>query len=408
MRLKVGPGAARGGRRTGAAAGLAALVLALGGCGGGEARKADAAPVAGTVGGGEGELNLVVLPGDIENGGTDRRVDWVTPFQERTGCTVSWRTARDAQEMTDLVSNPARRYDGVLAPPEVAGRLVAGRQAAPVNTDLVDGYKKLEPKLRSLLRQDGKVYGVPYTWGSNVLMYDARTVAPPSSWGAVYDPGQARRYAGKLVMRDTPLSVADVALYLKQHDRELKIKDVYALSPRQLAAVRGILEKQRPSVRAYWKTPAQAVSAFAADGAVLGVGSPYQADVLGRAGHGVRTADPAEGVTGWATAWMIGARAAHPNCMYEWLRWTATPDVQQQVAEWSGVAPANPQACSGERAKSGFCVAYRVGDRDRLDRIVFARTPTAVCGGGPDKGERKCTDYIEWTRVWIEATKLAK
>ncbi|WP_019634875.1 extracellular solute-binding protein [Actinomadura atramentaria] len=405
-------GSRRGAARTGARAGaaLAALALLLAGCGGGDGghRAATAARVAGTLGPAEGELNLVALQGDIENGGNDPRVDWVTPFQERTGCTVSWRTARTTQEMTDLMSNPARRYDGVLAPPEVSGRLVAGKQVAQVNTDLVDGYKKLEPKLRNLLKKDGDVFGVPYLWGANVLMYDARTVPAPSSWGALYDPDQARRYAGRIVVRDSPLSIADAALYLKASDRKLKITDPYSLTPKQLAAVRRLLERQRPSVRDYWTDSADAVSAFAAGGAVLGGGSPYQADVLGRAGRGVQTADPSEGVTGWMSAWMIGARAAHPNCMYQWLRWTASPDVQAQVAAWSGVAPANPQACSGERAKSGFCDAYRVGDRDRLNGILFARTPSAVCVGGPDKGERRCTDYVEWSRAWIEATKLAR
>ncbi|MGH3243640.1 MAG: ABC transporter substrate-binding protein, partial [Spirillospora sp.] len=380
-----------------------------GGDGGDE--PAGAVQVASTLGPGEGMLNLLTLPGATESGGTDPRVDWVTPFQERTGCKVGLKVVKTPEEMADLMRDPDRRYDGVAAPPEVAGRLVAENQVAPVNTDLVDGYKKLEPELRGQLRRNGKHYGIPYVWGVNLLMYDTRTVPPPASWSALFDPAQARRHSGKLIMRDSPLAIAEAALYLKDKERKLKIRDPYSLTPKQLAAAGRVLAKQRPLVEQYWERPADAVSAFAGGRAVLGQAWPYQVDVLNRASRPVQGAIPSEGVTGWMDAWMIGARVQHPNCMYQWLQWTASPDVQQQVAEWTGVAPANPQACSGDRLKPGFCAAYHVGDRDYLDEIAFAHAPSKACGTGSGKKDEKsgkddCTDYAAWTKTWIESTRL--
>ncbi|HEU5023957.1 MAG TPA: extracellular solute-binding protein [Spirillospora sp.] len=399
----------RAGRRTGggrlAALAAAAAVAAagLGACSDENPQPVGVAKVASTLGPGEGTLNLLALPGSVESGTTDPRVDWVTPFQERTGCKVGVKLVKTPQEMYDLMRDKGRRYDGVAAPPEVAGRLVAEDQVTAVNTSLVDGYKKLEPKLRGLLKQDGKYYGVPYVWGANLLMYDTRNVQPPASWSALFDPEQARRYSGKLIVRDSPLSIAEAALYLKGHDRKLKIGDPYSLSPRQLAAAGRVLARQRPHVLKYWEQPADAISAFAGGAAVLGEAGPYQVDVLDRAGKPVQAAEPSEGLTGWMDAWMIGARVQHPNCMYQWLQWTASPDVQQQVAEWTGVAPANPQACSGDRLRAGFCGAFHVGDRDYIDKIMFAHAPTRVCGGKSKKTD--CTDYAEWTKTWIESTK---
>ncbi|MBW8485980.1 extracellular solute-binding protein [Actinomadura parmotrematis] len=390
---------------------LMSAVLALAGCDGGQ-EPVGTVKAATTLGPGEGQLDLVALPGYIENGSNDPRVDWVTPFQERTGCTVSWRTARDADDMATMLRDPNRRFDGVSAPAEVAGQLVAGDRVAPVNPDLVDGYKRLEPRLRNLLKQGGKFYGVPATWGSNLLMYDTRAVQPaPQGWAALFDPAAAARYSGKIVLRDSPLTIAEAALYLKSRDRKLKIKDPYALTPRQLAAAVRVLQRQRPYVQAYWKRPADAVGAFAGGQAVLGGVWPYQVDVLSRAGRAVQSVAPAEGVTGWTTSWMIGARAAHPNCMYQWMQWTASPDVQQQVAEWTGAAPANPQACAGDRLRAAFCGAYHVGDRGYLDKVIFAHAPTKACtatAAGARDGEGDCTDYSEWTKAWIETTKLPK
>ncbi|MFD0852144.1 extracellular solute-binding protein, partial [Actinomadura adrarensis] len=188
------------------------------------------------------------------------RVDWVTPFEERTGCEVSVKGARDAQELTDLMGNDSRQYDGVLAPPEAAGRLISAGDVAPVNPNLVEGYKKLEPRLRDLLKRNDKVYGVPYTWGSNLLMYDTRNMdSPPNSWASLFDPERARKYSGKLVIRDSPLTIAEAALYLRSKRRDLKISDPYALTREQLDEVAEILAEQRPHVKQYWETAADAV-----------------------------------------------------------------------------------------------------------------------------------------------------
>jgi putative spermidine/putrescine transport system substrate-binding protein len=360
----------------------------------------DSLRVAQTIGAGEGALTLVTWPGYAENGSSDPRVDWVGPFEERTKCKVNVKYAATTQEMTDLLSNPSRRYDGVSAPPEVAGRLIAAHQVTPVNPDLIDAHKDLEPRLRGLLKSGGRVLGVPFVWGVNQLMYDPKVVQPaPTSWAALFAQNEAARYKGRLVVRDTPLTIGDAALYLKSADRSLKIKNPYELTRKQLDAATELLIKQRPNVQTYWRHPSDAVDAFATGDAVLGEVWPYHVDVLTRAGRSVAGVTPKEGVTGWVDSWMIGVRAEHPNCMYQWLNWITSPDVQQQVAEWDGVAPANPQACSRDRLKAGFCSAYHVGDRAYLDKVTFARTPQRDCGDGRDD----CTDYTDWMRAWTAA-----
>ena len=46
-------------------------------------------PMAEELGEGEGSLNVLAWPGYAEDGSTDKSVDWVTPFEEETGCDVS-------------------------------------------------------------------------------------------------------------------------------------------------------------------------------------------------------------------------------------------------------------------------------------------------------------------------------
>ena len=41
------------------------------------------------VGDGEGQLNLIAWAGYAEDGSNDKAVDWVTPFEQQTGCQVN-------------------------------------------------------------------------------------------------------------------------------------------------------------------------------------------------------------------------------------------------------------------------------------------------------------------------------
>ena len=385
----------------------AALALVLSGCS--SSGTATSAPVrpATSVGPGEGELQLLALDGSVENGDNDPRVDWATPFTERTGCKVSVRYADTPDLLRKLAAKPTSAYDGIAAPPDVAGQLIAGHRVAPVNTKLVKRYGDLSKELRDLpaTRSGGHRYGVPYTWSTNALMYNSDKVHPaPHGWAALFDPSRAKKYRGRLTMRDSPLTIGLAALYLKHARPSLKITDPYELTRPQFDAAVRVLREQRPLVGRYWRQSADAIEAFSTTGpgsAVLGEGRPYHLDVLSRAGRpieGVKLGS--QGTTGALDSWLIGANAAHPNCMYQWLSWSITPDVQSQVAEWTGAAPANPDAC--DHLGRGSCAVYRADDPDYLGRVSFARLPTTSCGG--DGKHRNCVDYATWQAQWAKLT----
>jgi putative spermidine/putrescine transport system substrate-binding protein len=56
------------------------------------------------VGPGEGQLDIVAWPGYIERGETDPAFDWVTKFEEATGCKVNVKTANTSDEMVALMN----------------------------------------------------------------------------------------------------------------------------------------------------------------------------------------------------------------------------------------------------------------------------------------------------------------
>jgi putative spermidine/putrescine transport system substrate-binding protein len=139
------------------------------------------------IGAGEGQLTIVAWPGYIERGETDKNFDWVTKFEEATGCKVNVKTANTSDEMVALMNEGG--FDLVTASGDASLRLVAGKRVQPVNVDLVKSWSTLDDRLKDAPWHtvDGVHYGVPYMWGPNVLMYNTNVFKePPKSWNVVF------------------------------------------------------------------------------------------------------------------------------------------------------------------------------------------------------------------------------
>ena len=122
------------------------------------------------IGPGEGQVDIVAWPGYIERGETDPAFDWVTKFEAATGCKVNVKTANTSDEMVALMNEGG--FDLVTASGDASLRLISGKRVQPINTDLIPSWGKVDARLQDAPWHTvgGVHYGVPYQWGSNVLM----------------------------------------------------------------------------------------------------------------------------------------------------------------------------------------------------------------------------------------------
>ena len=51
------------------------------------------------IGKGEGQVTIIAWPGYIERGETDKKFNWVTKFEEASGCKVNVKSANTSDEM---------------------------------------------------------------------------------------------------------------------------------------------------------------------------------------------------------------------------------------------------------------------------------------------------------------------
>jgi putative spermidine/putrescine transport system substrate-binding protein len=400
-------------RGTWAAVVACAALFAIAGCGGddggggstggGGGAKADAGfkvpdvPMAKSVGAGEGKLNIIAWAGYAEDGSTDPKVDWVTPFEKQTGCQVNVKIGNTSDEMVTLMRTG--QYDGVSASGDATLRLIAGGDVAPVNTDLVPNYADVFAQLKDqeFNSVNGQMYGIPHGRGANLLMWRSDKVPGElDSWSAVFD--QASKYKGSLTAYDNPIYIADAALYLKTTKPDLKITNPYELDDKQFQASVDLLKQQRQNIGEYWSDYTKEQAAFTSGDSTVGTTWQVIANLLDADKVKVKTTLPKEGATGWSDTWMIAAKAQHPNCMYKWMDWIISPKVNAEVAEWFGEAPSNAKSCA-ETSDKNFCKTFHADDQAYFDKVSYWTTPRTQCG---DARGSVCKDYAAWVQAWTE------
>lgn len=378
---------------------LSACVALLAACSGSQSGGGEEPPKIeplGALGQNEGELNLIAWAGYAENGTNDPAVNWVTPFEKESGCKVNVKIGNTSDEMVQLMRSG--QYDGVSASGDATLRLIYAGDVAPVNTSLVPNYETIAPFLKDKPWNsvDGQMYGIPHGWGANLLMYNVDVVRDaPNSWGAVF--ADAAKYKGKVTAYDSPIYIADAALYLSKTKPELGIEDPYSLTAEQLDAAVELLKAQRENVGEYWSDYTKEVQAFESGTSVIGTTWQVIANTIGSGNKvQVNTVLPKEGATGWSDTWMVSAKAAHPNCMYSWMNWITKPEINAQAAEYFGEAPGQTKACAFTTEKD-YCDIYHATDADFAAQIHYWTTPQQKCVDG--SGDQ-CTAYDEWVDEW--------
>jgi putative spermidine/putrescine transport system substrate-binding protein len=369
-----------------------ATTLVLAGCAGGN--TADVAMLE-SLGDSEGSVSILAWPGYVEDGTNDPAIDWTSSFEEATGCQVTVKTYGTSDEAVNLMKTG--EYDVVAASGDATQRLIAGGDVQAINTDLVPNYAGVFEFLKNQSHNtvDGVNYGVPHGYGANLLQYNTELVSPaPDSWAVVWD--QSSAYAGKVTAYDSPIYIADAAVYLMATKPELGITNPYALDETQLAAAVELLKAQRANVGEYWSDYLLQIQAFTSGDSVVGTTWQVMTNVLKGSDVKVEAVLPKEGSTGWSDTWMVSSTTEVPNCAYRWLDHIASPEINAAATAYFGEAPSSMAACDFR----DDCDAYHAGDAEYAKQLWYWTTPIPECLDG--RTDVECTDYARWTEAWQE------
>jgi putative spermidine/putrescine transport system substrate-binding protein len=354
------------------------------------------------LGEGEGQVTVLAWPGYVEDGTTSPDVDWVSSFEEETGCQVTVQTFGTSDEAFTLFQTNPTEYDVISASGDATLRLVAGDFVQPINVDLIPSYAEIfdDLKDKDYNTVDGVHYGVPHGRGANVLMWRTDEVTEaPDSWSALFDP--ASPYAGKFSVYDAPIYIADAAVLLMSTKPELNIKNPYSLDETQFQAAVDLLKAQKPAVGEYWGDYTKQISSFQNGNTVIGTSWQVIANVLQGSDPAtpIEVTKPKEGATGWSDTWMINSKTESPNCAYMFVNHITSAPINIQIAEYFGEAPGNRNSCA-LAANPDHCDIFHAEETDYWTDVWYWTTPTAQCLDG--RTDVTCKDFAAWVEAWTE------
>ncbi|MEP7361060.1 MAG: extracellular solute-binding protein [Chloroflexota bacterium] len=358
-----------------------------------------------SVGEGEGALTILNWPGYVEDGSTDANYDWVHPFQEQTGCQVTFQSFGTSDEAFSLFTTNPDQYDVISASGDASKRLALAGYVQPINVELVPNYADIYSSLKDQPYNtfDGVHYGIPHGRGANQLMWRTDKASDQTRWDQeMFNPDTTLN----LSVYDAAVYIADAAVELMNTKPELHITNPYALDDTQFQAAIDLLTAQRPHVKTYWTDYVAQMDSFRNGDVDLGTTWQVIANLLQAEDPPVAVGivNPEEGATGWSDTWMVNSHTQHINCAYKWLDYVASPKVNGSIAYWFGEAPGNSKACDFIASADGFsdathCDIFHAADNDPFwTNIHYWQTPEATCVDG--RTDVQCKDFDAWSSAW--------
>jgi len=267
---------------------------------------------------------------------------FVRAFEDANHCKVSASYMGSSDELVaKLRGGSAGNYDVISPSSDVATSIASSGLAAPLDLSKLPSYGQLSPQLTSLplVRVNGQVYGVPFMWGPDPIIYDTTVFKqPPDSWNILWDP----KYKGKVSVWDD-LSTVYMAAQVLGYDKP-DPSHLYNLSDTELDAVKKKLLELKPNVRKMWSTGGELTNLFESHEIVIAMGWPLNTADLKKAGFPVGETIPKENTTGWIDHLMITAGSDNKDLAYKFLEYMIEAKTQKLVSDKTHYVPANPQA----------------------------------------------------------------
>ena len=267
---------------------------------------------------------------------------FIQGFEAKCDCKVSASYMGSSDELVaKLRGGSAANYDVISPSSDVATSIVNAGLAEPLDLTRLPAYSQLSPALTSLplVKKDGKVYGAPFQWGPNPLLYDTTAFkTPPDSWNVLWDPS----VKGKVSVWDD-LSTLYMAAQVLGYD-EPDPSALYHLTDEQLAATKKKLLELKPNVRKIWSTGGELTNLFQNHEVVVAMGWPLMTNQLRAAKFPIGETIPKENTTGWIDHLMITAASDNKDLAYQFVEYMIESKTQKAISDVTGYTPANPQA----------------------------------------------------------------
>jgi spermidine/putrescine-binding protein len=257
----------------------------------------------------------------------------------------------------------------------------------PIDASQLPNLDKVMPLFRNNpnINIDGKLYAVPFTWGSGPMMYDPAVFkTPPDSWFDLLKP----EFAGKVGMMDGPLGNMIIAAILvaKAPVPTLLTADQLKESVDFLIK----LKKQSRLVALSWGDLADAMAR--GDVAITFNGWEAMKKFAADKGKVIEYNYPKEGTFAWLDNYCIVKNAPHMKEAYLLANQVISDSAQKRFAESDFQAIVNKDAIASLDAKTMGLYPY--------DNMASFGNKARFCDFPPLKPEGNYTTWSDWLKEY--------
>jgi len=308
---------------------------------------------------------------------------YVKAFTERTGIEIQKGfIGSDDEQFASIRAGGAADWDLITPGLDKVELYVASNLLQPLDLGKIPNAAKRYDafKKTSLGKKDGKVYGMPFYWGINPIVYRADLVDEVPDWSTLFE---GQKYAGRLATRDYALEgIVTAAMYLG-----IPRERLFKLDDKELAECKKAGIAQKKLLRTYWNSIADLTNLFAAGEVVCAFSwvPPYY-DLKAK-GFDMGMAKPKEGVIGWVDSLAIprSVDVDHTDAAHKMINFLLGPDYGHKLAL------GGPYAQSTSSARDLLTDEERtrifIEDLSVMNSFVWKQNPP---------------NYGKWVRIWNE------
>ena len=306
---------------------------------------------------------------------------WATKaFEEKYGVKVEHDYITSEEELLTKVRTSPGMYDVLL--PNVAYLTIAMNEGLvePIDTNNLANWNDLLERFQALevIHRDGKVFGLPWTWGATAMVYNTETYPDGlDSMAVFWDPA----YKGKIGWWD---SYEDSTALVG-----IAIGEEHPYRPKDLAPIKEKMMAMMPNVKTLWSSEDEFDKLFANGDITLGIfWSGSAARAANQKGLPMKFVVPKEGGIGWIDTWCIAKDAPNRDLAYKWLDFMISPEF---FVKWDTTvgSPAPTAKSTLEQLPADAFNRVVMGDPEVVKRLVWMETVPADTRN-------------EWNMMWEE------
>jgi spermidine/putrescine transport system substrate-binding protein len=285
--------------------------------------------------------------------------DFIKKFETENNCKIVHVYMSSEEELlTKLRTSKDGEIDVCLPNCTILPSAINEGLLLPVDTAKLTNFNSLYDRFKQQEEcfKDGKMYSVPWVWGSTAIAYNTDDIKePPTSMSVLFDP----KYKGKIAIRDDFNDAVMLAAIVLGQDPN---------KPADLDAIKEKLIEQKPLNKTYWKTGDEFSKLFAGKQISVALMWSGQAASMKQDGQPIGFVVPKDGAIGWVDTWGIAKGTKNPDLAYKFVDAVLGKDFQYNWASKGGPAPVNKDAAAKiDPAYAASCAM----DEASLNRLHF-------------------------------------